>query len=232
MNNENEVALNINSAHAKNKEDSLWGKLIPELMSVAMILGVLFVPRVQAWINIEIIFLILIIEGGMLMANATLIDLASRLKKPPPWWLAIIILAGVIFMSPGGMTTLQMAWLGGAWFFLPTLWSMFERIREMWTLPKASTLEKIRRRTLTFDRLYTGLLLAGCCVVVGIYLAIKNEGSMPIDIQSSMAPWFLLGMYGISSFNVWRVYQNNFAKSKSSLFPFIDQEQNTYLGDL
>ncbi len=92
-------------------------------------------------------------DGATLMASSTLIDVASRLQKAPSWWVAPLVVVGLFMFFPETWQMLQIIWNLGAWVMLPFTWSIVERVRQIWTLPAASRPEKIRRRTLTVDRL-------------------------------------------------------------------------------
>jgi len=211
---------------------SMLSKLLPELAVVATVAMFLFAPKYAQWLDPQALRFTAFAEGATLMLSATLIDVASRLRHSPPWWLGILIGAGILVMYPDAIAMIQMAWAMGMWIFLPFVWSLIERLRELWTLPSASALEKIRRRTLTFDRMYTALMLAGIAIAVVAIYAIFDDGNGAMDLMSRAVPWVMLAFYAIATGNVWRVHQQSFAKRPRSLWPKIDQGQATYLDPL
>ena len=211
---------------------SMLSKLLPELAIVATVAMFLFAPDYAHWLDPQALGFAAIAEGATLMLSATLIDVASRLRHAPPWWLGILIGGGVLVMYPDAIAMIQMAWAMGMWVFLPFVWSLFERLRELWTLPSASALEKIRRRTLTFDRMYTALMLAGIAIAMIVINAIFNDSNAAMDLIPRGVPWVMLAFYAIAAGNIWRVHQQRFAKRPRSLWPKIDQGQATYLDPL
>lgn len=211
---------------------SMLSKLLPELAVVATVAMFLFAPNYAYRLDPEALGFAALSEGATLMLSATLIDVASRLRYAPPWWLGILIGAGILLMYPNALAMIQTAWVMGMWIFLPFAWSLIERIRALWTLPTASTIEKIRRRTLTFDRLYTALILGGICVAGMIINALQNDGSMEIGLGERALPWLMIVFYTVAVLNVWRVHRSAFAKRPRSLWPWIDQGEATYLDPL
>lgn len=183
--------------------------------------------------KLDALFIVATLEGAMLIASATLMDLASRLKRPPVGWVAVVLVLGLLLMNPYIFALLYATWIeGGLWIFALFAWSIIERFSAMWTLPLAKPIEKIRRRTLTFDRLYVGLVLGLALVAVWLLNALQNDGSAQIDFAELALPWLVLIYFLIASINVWRVQQPQFTAQPRSLLPWIDQGQGSNLSDL
>src|SRR5687768_12757690 len=53
--------------------------------------------------------LAMMIEGGFALLSATLVDIATRVRKRPPLW-AVILIAVVVFVFYGGLDVLKQAW--------------------------------------------------------------------------------------------------------------------------
>ena len=211
---------------------AMIGKLLPELSVVLLCAWFLFAPDGYRRPDPGALMLAVMADGATLMLSASLVDVASRLRRPPRWWLGILICAGILIMYPDVIVLLKEAWTLGLWVFAPFAWSILERMRELWTLPNATTIEKIRRRTLTFDRLYTAIVIIGVGFVGIILIAIFRHDGFTFDLVPKLAPWILVAFYAIAAFNVWRVYTLAFAKMPRSLWPHIDQGQNNYLNPL
>lgn len=214
------------------EHDRMLGKFLPELSVVATLLWFLFWPSNLLKPSHEYLLLTAIIDASTLMISATLVDIASRLKRQLPGWWLLAIALGVLLLNPYLIFMLKMAWAMDLWIFLPFVWALLERMRELWTLPSASVIEKLRRRTLTFDRLYTALIMGFFCVAAGIVNALQNQGSMTQDFSQQALPWVMLAFYCVAALNVWRVHQPRFAKCPRSLWPWIDGDQVNYLNPL
>ena len=210
----------------------LYGKLLPELSVLLLFIVLVLAPEQAWWINQDALGFGVMADGATLMLSATLIDIASRIQRPPPWWLAPIILIGMFLMYPDAWLALKAGWSLGFWCFLPFAWSILERLREMWTLPAASRIEKIRRRTLTFDRLYTALVVAGLWIGGGLVWMLASGGEFGQVFDLSRMLWALLAFYAINVFNVVRVHRTSFGQRPRSLLPWIDGGQAVYLDPL
>ena len=197
--------------------EGMLGKLLPELTVVVTVAVLLFVPDWVPWIDPSALQIMIMADVAMVMISATLVDVASRLRRAPPWWLGAMML---------------IAWQEGLWIFLPFFWSLLERIFELWTLPTASSLEKLRRRTLTFDRLYTGLVVGGIGVAALVGNDLLNDGNVAISSYHWAAPSLALLFYVVATFNAWRVHQPAFALRPRSLWPWIDRGQATDISPL
>lgn len=211
---------------------SMLGKLLPELAMLATLLMFAHGGIGPTAVHYELLLLAMLVDGASLMCFSTLIDIATRLRRSPPWWLVLLIGAGVLAAYPDVWQTLMLAWHRGLWVFLPFAWSVGERIREMWTLPGASDLEKIRRRTLVFDRLYVGVAMM--VVWVAVVLAIVATSDVGIEVISDHRAMIAAGVafYSVAAFNVWRVHRPAFATRPRSLLPGIDKGEGARLDSL
>jgi hypothetical protein len=211
---------------------AMIGKLLPELSTCLSLL--LLATNPGGWLtpDPQLIYIALIAEGASLMFFCTLVDIATRVQRRPPWWVVVLIVGGVLLMYPDLIQVLGIAFEAGIWIFLPLVWSLIERIRELWTLPGAANEEKIRRRTLTFDRLWVGICIAGVAIPCAIGVAMLSEEG----VGALARPFVPLGIgfafYGVAAFNAWRVHQPAFAKRPSSLVPWLDRGDGTYLARL
>jgi hypothetical protein len=211
---------------------TVLAKLLPEVSVLLLVSCLLLAPEWAWMIHPESLMFVAIADGATLMMSATLVDIASRLKKPPPWWLAPLALGGILLAYPDAIEVLKLGWSLGLWVFLPFAWSIIERVREIWTLPLASPLERIRRRVLTFDRLYTGIVLTGLLIalmLVHVLLLGNSIDDLRIDER---LPWLLLAFYGVSAANVVRVHRPRFARRPDSLWPRMDGGQGSSLDPL
>jgi len=180
----------------------------------------------------EAIILLLVTEALTMSGFATLIDIATRLRKPLPYWLAVLVGAGALALNGHIVMALEFTWSQGAWIFIPFAWSLLERIRELWTMPSASRLEKIRRRTLVFDRLYIGVHMIWLGFAVALVLLLSDPSA---DILFS-GPYILiivgLAFYALATINALRVHGARFAARPSSLLPWFDKGDGSYLDPL
>ncbi len=211
---------------------AMLGKLLPELSVLLLVAWMVFAPERYGRPNPESFMFAVMADGATLMFSATLVDVASRLRAQPPWWMGLLIGIGILILYPESITLLREAWALGLWIFAPFAWSILERLRELWTLPGAATIEKIRRRTLTFDRLYSALIVGGAATIGALLLAIHNDGSFPSHLFQTAAPWVVMVFYAVAALNVWRVHTRAFAARPRSLWPWIDQGQISYLDPL
>jgi hypothetical protein len=213
------------------RSSSFIAKFSPECMILLSLAWMMLTPAHWWKPDAEALWFGITGDFVMLMVSCTLIDIASRLQSAPPWWIAPFAVLGLLMLTPdlvGFMVhAFQLGWL----VVVPFLWSVIERLRELWTLPTATTLEKIRRRTLTFDRLYVALIIGMSCLVFGLV------AYMAFDIESrtwlSYTLWIVWSFYAISCYNIWRVHQEAFVKRPRSLVPkWIDLGESTYLNPL
>ncbi|MEO8011621.1 MAG: hypothetical protein ABI650_08265 [Dokdonella sp.] len=180
----------------------------------------------------EAVMLLLMADAMTMLGFATLIDIATRLRKPLPYWLAVLVGAGALILSGYIVPAMELTWSQGAWIFVPFVWSIFERIRELWTMPNASRIEKIRRRTLVFDRLYVGVHMLW--LSTAIVLLVLISGGSAFDLLSDTRSWVTVGIafYAVATFNCVRVHTARFAEQPSSLLPWFDKGDATCLDPL
>jgi len=211
---------------------AVLAKLLPEL-SVLLLVSLLLLAPAWAWmIDRNALMFVAMADGATLLMSATLVDVASRLTRPPSWWLAPLALVGILLAYPEAIQLLKLGWSLGLWIFLPFAWSIGERVYEIWTLPLASPQERIRRRVLTFDRLYTGIVLAGLLIaLLLIQLLVLGNSIDDLRIDERL-PWLLLVFYGINAGNVVRVHRPRFAQRPGSLWPGMDGGQGSSLDPL
>jgi len=207
-------------------------KLLPELTVVALVCWLLVWPDAGMWVNPDGLLFAAMADAATLMMSGTLIDIATRLKRAPPWWVAPLAIGGILLLYPESITILKESWNMGMWVFLPFAWSVLERVREIWTLPSASKLERIRRRVLTFDRLYTGLMVAALGLVTMMVMMFVIGIPADVVLNPFSLLWAMLAFYGINAANVIRVHRPSFAKAAKSLWPRIDGGQGTDLSPI
>lgn len=165
----------------------------------------------------DLMFL-LIVEGGFLLAQGTLIDIATRLRKRPPIWLAALILIGVVLVSNYTLDVLRMAWARGSVVFFPLLLSIAERGTVLWRMPDRPTIEKIAARALIANRITTGLALLGVVTITMVVsVAFPNLYSFDSINEATIllagAAYFL-----VAAFDAWRVRGAKFAEKPRVLF--------------
>lgn len=167
----------------------------------------------------EELLYVLIVEGGFLLMQGTLVDIATRLRKRPPLWLIPIIVAGVAIFSREAVGVLQMAWQRGLPVFIPLLLSLLERGTVLWNMPNRSRIQKIAARALIANRITTGLALFGLMTLVMITGVIFN-----LYEWSSLGSWPTLAAgaiyFGVAAFDDWRVRGRRFAEKPRVLFGF------------
>jgi len=207
-------------------------KLLPELSVIALALWALTAGWHGKPVDINGLQFVVIADGATLMASGTLIDIASRIKRAPPWWVLPIALIGLLLVYPEVWQLAQAAWQLGFWLFLPFAWSIFERVREIWTLPSAPLLEKVRRRALTFDRLYTGLMIGSGFLIIWLALLAADIVEFGSFSEPDGLLWPILAFYSINAGNVIRVHRPRFAKQPRSLWPWFDAGDAASLDEL
>ncbi|HSS78817.1 MAG TPA: hypothetical protein VLV54_19010 [Thermoanaerobaculia bacterium] len=150
-----------------------------------------------------------------------LVDIASSQRQPPTLWGGLLIIAVLLFVCPTVLMLAKWSWHGGVWMFLPFLWSMSERLRQIWTLPRASLLEKIRTRALAFDRFQTGSV--GYVVMFLVLFASFVVSEVRDDHFPNLAadlaiPSFLALFFAINCIDEIRVHGEGFARSPGLLW--------------
>lgn len=165
----------------------------------------------------------LIVEGGFLFMQCTLVDVATRLKKRPPWWL-IPIIVGAILLFTGGSAheVLQMAWNQGMVVFLPLVVSVLERGYLLWQMPVRTRVQKIAARALVGNRMITGIALTALMLILSFVL-------------DDTGRWLVLGTgalyFAIAAWDDYRVRLPRFAEKPRVLFGY-DVLQIEYLDPL
>ena len=205
-------------------DDGLVGKLLPELATAAVLLG-LWLNLLPPWLDLPLedtVDWLVGIEAATLLFMVALVDVATRLKRAPPWWLGLVLIIGLVIVFPEIIALVVTAWQMGLWVFLPLLWSVAERLRELWTLPTARALEKMRRRALSWVRLSTGVVLFGVCVLVLLVRSVLSPDHDPGESIAHLALPLLCLFYLIAVFDAWRVHRPAFAARPRSLWPFFD----------
>jgi hypothetical protein len=166
----------------------------------------------------ELVF-ILVVEGGFLMMQGTLVDIATRLKKRPPVWLIVIIVAAVAIFSEHSLAVVQMAWQSGWVVFLPLLISLAERGTMLWHMPSRSPVEKMAARALIGNRITTGLALFGLMTVIMVAMTVSTGFEW-----SNLGDWPALAAgaiyFAIAAYDDWRVRGRKFAERPRVLFGF------------
>ena len=163
----------------------------------------------------DLIF-VLFVEGGFLLMQGSLIDVATRLKKQPPLWVAMLIVAGLALFSDHALEVLQVAWQRGMMVFLPLLISLGERGLVLWQMPKRTRIEKIAARALASNRITAGIAILGLCVAAIVAMVVVTD--LP------MAGWlpFAAGAlyYGMATYDAYRVRGRKFAEKPTVLLRF------------
>jgi hypothetical protein len=160
----------------------------------------------------------LFVEGGFLMMQGTLVDIATRLKKRPPIWAVPIIGGVVLLFSEYARGVLVVAWERGTVVFVPLLFSLIERAMVLWYLPDRTRAQKLAARALISNRMATGLVL------LGVYGAVTISGVVFRYYDFVNRAWLSLGLgavyFAVAAFDRWRVLGPRFAERPSVLFGF------------
>jgi hypothetical protein len=161
----------------------------------------------------------LIIEGGLLLTVAALVDVATRLRKRPPVWAVPLIFGALLLMSNEARAILSMAYGRGAAVFIPLLVSLLERATILWTMPKRPEIEKIAVRAMTANRITTGLALLAIVTALMITGVALSEHFELLAGETA-----ILGAgaiyFGVAAFDAWRVRTRRFAENPTVLFRF------------
>ena len=200
-------------------------KLFPDLATTALLLG-MWLNLLPQWLTIPVedaVVWLVGIEAGSVLFVVALVDIATRLSAPPPWWMGLALVVGMLIVFPEVPGMLAAGWQMGLWVFLPLAWSLFERFRDLWTMPQASEIEKFRRRALSWGRLGTGMILFGLFVagLLGHALVLDDQFE-PDAVFDMLALPLLCLFYLIAAIDAWRVHRPGFARRPRSLWPFLD----------
>ncbi len=176
-----------------------------------------------AWVDFffplqDDLFFALIVEGGFLMAQGTLVDIATRLRKRPPIWAAALIVIGVMLFSQYTLDVIKMAWQQGSVIFVPLLISIAERGTVLWRMPDRPRIEKIAARALIANRIATGLWLCGLVTAAMIASAVFPN-LYDYTTARALPPLMAGALYfAIAAFDNWRVRGPRFAARPRVLF--------------
>jgi hypothetical protein len=186
------------------------------VFAVAALMDVVpFAPAMMEWRG-ELLF-VLLVEGGFLLMQGTLVDIATRLKKRPPLWVIPIIAGVVVLFSDHARLILQMAWERGAFVFIPLVISLGERATVLWRMPDRPRVEKIAARALIANRITTGLALLALMtltMVAGvIWTDLYLDDAWPVLTAGAV-------YFAVAAFDAWRVRGRRFAERPSVLFRF------------
>jgi hypothetical protein len=232
------IALNMStlaapppSELAADTSSSFAAKFWPELSVLLTLSWVCLTPAHWWRPNEGVLFSGIAMDAVLLMGSASLIDIASRIKRAPPLWVLPFAVLGLLMLSPGSGELLAHALSLDTVILLPFAWAIIERLRELWTLPQASVLEKIRRRTLVFDRLYVALLIGVLTMLFGalVYFIFAIDLTSWLGKAALLIVWLF---YAVNCFNVWRVHQALYLRHPRSLLPWIDQNEASDLRPL
>jgi hypothetical protein len=163
------------------------------------------------------LFFALVVEGGFLMMQGTLVDIATRLRKRPPVWAVVLITGGVLLFSGHALEIVRWAWQRGTVAFIPIALSLMQRATILWHMPDRSRNEKIAARALIGNRITTGL------GVLGIATALMVTGVI-FPERFTFGDWIPLALgslyFAIAAFDDWRVRRPAFAENPRVLFRF------------
>ena len=193
-------------------------KVLPELGVVGVAVTCALMPSASTAPVQDTLVLIALVEGAFCVVQGTLTDLSTRLRQPPPGWLAPILL-GMVVTSLWG-PAVSVAKDAGVAALLGIAWSVVERLRELWTMPRASRLEKLRRRALVGGRLSLLMLFAaaGAALMIGSYLQDSINGGA--RVVAEYLAWFLAAYFSLTALDVVRVHRAAFAHRPRTLLRF------------
>jgi hypothetical protein len=226
----------VNAASARTIRDplALLLRAGPEFAMLAVAAAV----AVDAWpFGVDaraLLFGALFLEGATAMFLCTVVDVASRLRRPPPWWAGLLLCAGLLALYPDVLQLVAGLLAEGWWVGLPVALTVGERLREVWTLPAQPPLEKQRRRALTFGRLFTLLVLAGAFMVPWLIesaIAASTHGGEATRVPA-LLPWYAVAFYALCAWDAIRVHHAAFAVAPSNLWPRFDLGESARLDPL
>lgn len=202
----------------------LLPRVLPEALALGASLVILFRSfrdgeldeRSMNWVNT-----VMAGEVFSLFFLVALVEVASRRRQPPTRWVGLLTIAALLVFCPSMLMLLKWSWYGGIWVFLPFLWSLGERFHQLWTLPRASRLEKLRTRALAYDRFQTGLTgyFAMFLLLLGIFFASEAaDAEFPQRLAGRVLPCFLAIFFAIMGYDKIRVHGAEFARDPRRLW--------------
>ena len=167
----------------------------------------------------EELYFALFVEGGFLMSQGTLVDIATRLRKRPPIWAVVLIAGAVLLFSQEAHGVLRAAWERGSVVFVPLLLSLAERAAVLWQMPGRPELERMAARALIANRIITGLVLFA---LVTLDMIARVAFGDAYGSYGATWPPFVAGAiyFAIAAFDAWRVQGRRFAERPSVLFGY------------
>jgi hypothetical protein len=214
---------------------NLLPALLPEISATFVVLWCIVAPSFGWRHDSSMLYALMFAEISSLMFNASLVDVATRLRRPPSIGWGLFIVLGLMLLNPISFSTIASSWSLGWMVFLPQGWSMVERFRRIWNLPRVGKLDKIRTRTLTFDRMYVAVFIGMLALVGGfLFWAVNDYRGYSVDgvIFDDVLPCTLLAFFAANAWNTLRVYQEKFARHPKSIMPWFDKGDATYLDPL
>lgn len=207
---------------------SRFGHTMPDvilamLFALGALLGMLPAER-TAWIpagfreSLDDLSIALFVEGGLLLFQGTLIDVATRIKKRPSPALAIVIVIVLMLFLGQPLEVLRGAWAMGPFVFFPLLLTIFERGSVLWKLPLRSPIEKIAARALIGNRIVAGLGLFGIFAISAIIVVALTPYEWPDDSLPAMLAGAIY--FGMAAFDDVRVRGRRFAENPTVLLGF------------
>ena len=175
-------------------------------------------------------------EAGAALFMSTVVDVASRLRRPPRWWVVLLIGVVIFAMYPEELQALLDALAQGWWVALPVLATVGGRLADLWTLPGQPPLEKQRRRALVFGRMYTVVVLAGAMMVPLVaeaaLVAATGWRQGESYLMPTLLPLYAVVFYAICAWDAVRVQRPAFAQKPRNLWPRFDQGESARLDPL
>jgi hypothetical protein len=160
------------------------------------------------------------IEAGLLMSQAMLVDIATRISFRPPWWLVALIAVLFLIGTPGAAMLVNAASSAGWVVLLPLLLSVAQRLSVLWRMPAQPPLPKIAARALIGNRCLTGFVVV--VLVVALSIASTSFYEQYHNLRSPLSLVFALAAthFAIAAFDGWRAQSRRFAEQPSVLFRF------------
>ncbi|HYC89619.1 MAG TPA: hypothetical protein VEO54_10450 [Thermoanaerobaculia bacterium] len=156
----------------------------------------------------------LVVEGGFLLMQGMLVDIATSLRKRPAVWLIALIMAGLLLATAGPTAAVaKLAWDRGLLVFLPLLISLAERGYLLWSMPGRTPIQKIAARALVSNRLVTAVLLVAAMIAGRIHHGYEIAGLWPFLAAGAV-------YFAIAAYDDLRVRGKRFAAKPRVLFRY------------